>query len=159
MNMRENGEHGAKLAGPAMEDNSIRHVNEPPSQYSVALNSAKFLIRRSRYPNAVPPTSLISLDGRSDDEVAHISRVVLLACLRFPGSMVFGAKVFITGEYEDEAIEFLMAAGFSRADAERIAPPGWSFQFSTQYLKRDEAAKELPDNAAEEELCGGSSWD
>lgn len=126
-------------------------IKHPPTGHAEA---TKILLRKKRYPDAGVATSVPDLSGLDDEEFAYQSRMILMACMNTPGAMVYGAEKFITGDSEDEAVEFLVAAGFPVDVAKRIAPPGWSLQFSARYqhLHNHEAATEFPDNLAESEI-------
>lgn len=135
-----------------MEDDTIRKVSSPPP-YKITMIYSQFLAGKSRYPDARRATSCLQIDWEDPEHAARMSRLILLACMREPGAMVAGATQFIAGDHEDEAVEFLCAAGFTREDAERIAVPGWSYQFSTKFITRyEETTPKLPDNAPESEI-------
>lgn len=99
-------------------------------------DSVLFLIRKARFPDAVPPTSIFSfsqlLDVPEDDEdavekaarAAQIRRAILKSARKDPGTFVFGSDPKKTEDTPprnffttpDDAKTFLSAAGFLDSD-------------------------------------------
>lgn len=142
-----------------MEISAARTVTEEPAgEYRIRLDSSKFLVRKKPYPNARPCLSILDLSQYEGEAFERIARTILKACLHSPGALVRDSVLVQRNHRgepygETDAVEFLVAAGFSVEMARRIAPEGWVFQFSTRYVKYcHETATKLSDNLTEEEL-------
>ena len=112
----------SKLAGPIQGFEVLRHTGREISYQTVKLDSARYLVPRPKYKYPATPGSCMDLSGWEPDEFKRLRRMLLKMAAKDPGTFVWDeSDDLVFPKTSPEQVDFFVAAGFVKRDAERLA--------------------------------------
>ena len=107
-----------QLPGPIKEA-PVSPIPKDPPQPRLKLDSYRFLVRKSLYPDALEPTTILSFKGWPTEDAVETRRLIIASSVKEPGNLVMGARNF--PDLSSDRLLYFLAAGFSQADAEFLS--------------------------------------
>jgi len=115
-------DQSSKLAGPIQGFEVIRHTGREICHQTTRPDSAKYLIPKLKYKNPSKPGSCLDLSGWEPIEFKKLRKMLLKMAAKDPGTFVWDEVDSLEfPKTTPEQVEFFVAAGFVKRDAERLA--------------------------------------